>query len=115
MVLFALGHLVQSWRSRCKGAGREVLTWARALEYLVWFMAYVWAVPVIGYLAATLIFAGLLAVRVGYRAPRQIALALATGFVIVLVFKAGLSVKIPGAAIYEYLPGALRNFMILNF
>ena len=33
----------------------------------------------------------------------------------VLVFKSMLSVKIPGGEIYEYLPAALRNFMILNF
>ena len=34
---------------------------------------------------------------------------------VVLIFKSFLQVKIPGAAIYEYLPGALRSFFILNF
>ena len=38
-----------------------------------------------------------------------------TGLGIVLVFKAALSVKIPGGAIYEYLPDTLRNFLIVNF
>ena len=42
-------------------------------------------------------------------------MAAVMGFGIVLLFKTGLSAKIPGAAVYEYLPGALRNFMIANF
>jgi hypothetical protein len=38
-----------------------------------------------------------------------------TALSIVLVFKTFLEVKIPGGAIYEYLPDTLRTFMILNF
>jgi hypothetical protein len=38
-----------------------------------------------------------------------------TGLFIVLIFKTFLEVKIPGGAIYEFLPNTLRSFMILNF
>jgi hypothetical protein len=37
------------------------------------------------------------------------------GFSIVVIFKSFLEVKIPGGAIYELLPNALRSFFILNF
>ena len=115
MVFFGLGHLIISLRNRAPGTGAELGLWLRTLEYLAWFMVYVVVVPIIGYLPATLIFMVLLALRQGYRAPKQIAMAAGVGFLIVLVFKAFLSVKIPGGAVYEYLPAALRNFMIVNF
>ena len=76
-------------------------------------MVYVWAVPIIGYLLATLLFAMLLSLRMGYRGVMQIGGAAAVGIAIVVVFKSFLGVKIPGGAIYEYLPDALRNFMIV--
>ena len=78
-------------------------------------MVYVFAVPQIGYLLATVIFVTLMALRVGYRGPRMLGIAAATGLGIVLIFKTALSVKIPGGAVYEHLPDALRNFMIVNF
>ena len=115
MVVFGALHLILSWKDRVGGAGAEISIWLRAFEYLIWFMIYVAAVPIIGYLAATILFTVLLALRQGYRGTRQLIAAALLGFAIVLVFKTGLSVKIPGGAIYEYLPGAMRNFMIVNF
>ncbi len=115
MVFFALAFVVTGWRSRARGAGQELLNWIRPVEFLAWFMAYVWLVPVIGYLTATVPFTVLLAYRLGYRGPKMLLLAAAIGAAIVVVFKAGLSVKIPGGALYEYLPHAIRNFMIVNF
>ena len=115
MCVFGTLHAVAAWTRR---AGREVfeaVQWLRALEYLAWFMVYVWAVPIIGYLPATLIFMGALAVRAGYRNRRVILAALAMGLGIVLVFKTMLSVKIPGGVLYEYLPDALRSIAILYF
>ena len=56
-----------------------------------------------------------LAFRAGYRGPRMLCAAALTGLSIVLIFKTTLSVKIPGGAIYEYLPDIFRNFMIVNF
>ncbi len=37
------------------------------------------------------------------------------GFSIVVIFKSFLEVKIPGGAIYELFPNAMRSFFILNF
>ena len=115
MVLFGTAHLAMVWRKKAEGHRREALIWLRAAEYVVWFMAYVLAVPAIGYLGATILFTALLALRQGYRKARQVGTAIAIGIAVVLIFKTGLAVKIPGGAIYEYLPGGLRNFMIVNF
>lgn len=94
---------------------REAVSWLRALEFLAWFMVYVLAVPRIGYLPATVAFTVLLALRMGYRRAGTLWAAAGTGLAIVVVFKTLLSVKIPGGAVYEYLPDGLRNFLILNF
>lgn len=115
MVVFGLAQLALNWRNKTGWAAQEPLMWLRALEYLVWFMIYVSAVPVLGYLASTIMFTVFLSLRLGYRGSRNMIIAALLGFAIVLVFKTGLAVKIPGGAIYEYLPGGLRNFMILNF
>jgi hypothetical protein len=40
-------------------------------------------------------------------------LSVVIGAAIVLFFKAFLQVKIPGAALYEYLPVGIRTFFIL--
>ena len=116
MVLFGAGHLLVRWRMRAGGLlSQELFVWVRALEYLVWFMLYVRAVPLIGYLLATILFTVLLSLRQGYRGGRELIKAAALALAIVLVFKTFLSVKIPGGQIYEHLPDALRNFMIVNF
>ena len=115
MVVFGAFHALSVWRRQSSGAAGEVLTWARALEYLLWFMVYVWAVPIIGYLLATVVFTVVLALRQGFRRRSHLVVAIVLGFAIVVIFKAGLAVKIPGGTIYEYLPAGLRNFMIVNF
>ena len=116
MAVFSGLHFIT--RYRADDLRRELVeaaVWLRSIEFVGWFMLYVWSVPRIGYLPATLIVAPLLAYRLGYRTTKPLLAAAATGFVVVLVFKTFLSVKIPGGAIYEYLPTALRSFMILNF
>lgn len=115
MMGFGLAHLALSWRRQSGWAATEVLNWLRAIEYLAWFMIYVAVVPVLGYLTSTIIFTVLLALRQGYWDVRQLFAAAFLGLVIVLVFKTGLSVKIPGGTVYEYLPSSLRSFMIINF
>lgn len=116
MVGFGAAHFATRARiSDLKRDWDEARIWVRSVEYAVWFMAYVWLVPRLGYLPATLIVAPLLTFRVGYRSGQMVGASAAVGFAIVLVFKAFLEVRIPGGAIYEYLPGALRSFMILNF
>lgn len=119
MVIFGAGETVVSvrrFRNTAVGdIASELFDWLKAIEFAGWFLVYVLAVPIIGYLLSTLLFCVLLTWRLGYKStPRLVAAAL-TGLAVVLVFKSMLSVKIPGGEIYEYLPAALRNFMILNF
>ncbi len=94
---------------------KEAKIWMSVFEWAGWFLAYVVLVPVLGYLPMTLVFAPLLTWRMGYRSRRMLWSSVVFGGVlVVLVFKAFLQVKIPGAMVYEYLPGGLRNFFILN-
>lgn len=117
MTIFGTLELWFSWRRNASGRGDsiagEVLVWIRAIEYAAWFMAYVYIVPIAGYLPVTLAFCAALTWRLGYRNWRMIVAAMATGAATVILFKAFLSVRIPGGAVYEYLPAALRNFLIL--
>ena len=116
MVLFGALHL---WRLPSKRIAsddmREWRIWFFAIEWVLWFLAYVWIVPVIGYLPATMILAPVLAWRVGYRDARMLGISVGFAVVVVVLFKSFLQVKIPGGAIYEYLPDAMRSFFILNF
>ena len=116
MVFFAALHLLSSALSpRILGRWHEVWEWVRSVEYAGWFMAYVFVVPQLGYLLTTIIFAILLAIRAGYRQMRVFAGMALMAVVIVVVFKSFLQVKIPGGAIYEMLPTALRSFMLTYF
>jgi len=118
MLVFGAGELVAClWRNITRGGGSalaEVLHWLAAAEYLLWYMAYVLATPWIGYLPATVIFATLLALRVGYRGALLL-WAPVSGALIVLLFKGLLSVRIPGGALYELFPRAIRNFLVIYF
>jgi len=116
MVLFGGLHLWKLPRKRFDRADLvEWRIWLFAIEYVFWFLAYVLLVPVIGYLPTTLIFMPLLTWRMGYKDKRMLWIATVFGFGVVVLFKSFLQVKIPGGLIYEYLPGALRSFFILNF
>lgn len=109
-VLNCLGALLSQ---KTPGRGTEVVFWIRSLEYAVWFLLYVWIVPKIGYLGATILFTLVLTFRVGYRTKGMFIGAVAMAVAIVVIFKAFLQVKIPSGQIYEYLPDGIRNFMLL--
>ena len=116
MAGFAILHLIGSLVSpRIEGRWTEVKFWLRSFEFAIWFMVYVALVPRIGYLPASILFPAALAFRLGYRVPRQLFAAAGAGVVIVVLFKSLLQVKVPGGAIYEYLPDALRAFMLTYF
>ena len=93
----------------------EARKWLFVVEYALWFCAYVVVVPIIGYLFATILFMPSLVYRMGYRKKSILMWSVVFGIGTVVLFKSLLSVKIPGGLIYEYLPGALRSFFILNF
>lgn len=116
MVLFGGLHL---WKLPVRRFNRpdfiEWRIWFFAIEYVLWFLAYVMVVPRLGYLPTTLVFVPLMLWRVGYSDRRILWAGAAFSVAVVLLFKSFLQVKIPGGAIYEMLPGALRSFFIINF
>lgn len=116
MVICSALHLLSSLLSpKIDGRWQEIGFWVKSVEYAGWFMIYVIAVPKLGYLPATIVFAMALAYRLGYRGTRYLGSAAVFGLVVVVVFKSFLQVKVPGGAIYEFLPGALRAFFLTYF
>jgi hypothetical protein len=116
MVLFGALHVLHLPRRRIiRDDKLEARKWATVFEWVLWFLAYVWLVPIIGYLPVTMAFTTALAWRAGYRSPRMLWTAAGVGAGIVILFKSILNVKIPGSMLYEFFPGALRSFFILNF
>lgn len=116
MVLFGGLHLWKLPRKKFVTADyAEWKVWFFAIEWVLWFLAYVLLVPLIGYLPVTLAFMPLMSWRMGYRNKHMLWISAIFGLAVVVLFKSLLDVKIPGSAMYEYLPGALRSFFILNF
>lgn len=113
MTLFAGLHLITSAMSqRIEGRWSEVWQWVRSAEYAGWFLLYVAAVPALGYLPASIIAAGLLGLRVGYRTRGKLVSLIVSAVVIVVVFRGFLQVKIPPGALYDHLPDSIRLFML---
>ncbi|MEQ9694589.1 tripartite tricarboxylate transporter TctB family protein [Shimia sp. SDUM112013] len=116
MVLFGGLHLWKLPRRKFVTADfTEWKTWFFAIEWVLWFLAYVLLVPILGYLPVTLVFMPLMSWRMGYREKHMLWISAGFGACVVILFKSLLDVKIPGAMVYEYLPGFLRSFFILNF
>ncbi|MEY8827168.1 tripartite tricarboxylate transporter TctB family protein [Sedimentitalea sp. XS_ASV28] len=114
MCAFAFLHWLSSAMSpRIAGRWKEVALWLRSLEYVAYFLIYVIAVPVLGYLPSTMIFCVFLAIRTGFRQARCIAIAALFAVVVVIVFRGLLAVKIPAGAIYDHLPETLRSFALI--
>lgn len=113
MVLFSGLHMISSAVSpRIPGRWRELTFWLKSFEYVIYFLIYVVAVPWLGYLPSTMLFAVFLAVRTGFRTPGAIGIALAFGAVVAIVFRALLQVNIPAGRAYEYLPDSVRVFAL---
>ena len=121
MALFGLLYSIQIWRSykiqlgQVQGELNELSSWLRPLEFVFYFVLYVWSVPLAGYLLSTLLFFSLLTIRAGYRTLLMFWVSLATGFGIVIVFKSLLQVKIASGAIYDFLPDGLATFFMIYF
>jgi hypothetical protein len=121
----SLGYLIQSLRDlggdQLSTSNQKLLpwdelfAWIRAIEFAFYFLIYVYMVPFIGHLPATLIFCPLLTLRAGYRDLKIIGWSLFAGFLIVLIFKSILGVKLPAGAVYDLFPDQIRNFLILYF
>lgn len=116
MFLFALVNWYRASKvMRTPGRWQEASVWIRSIEYMGWYLVYVFSVPVIGYLLATLIFCLSLTWRVGYRSRLMFISAAGFAVFVVLFFKTFLNVKIPGGAIYDLLPEGLRYIMFRYF
>lgn len=116
MALFSALHVGACLRA-CKPdtEWREMLVWLRAFEFVLWYLAYAFLTPWLGYLLASVLTMVALVWRVGLRDRASLIWAgvFATGMV--LLFKTGLSVKIPGGALYALFPDPVRIFLSLNF
>lgn len=113
MTIFAVLHLIGSALSeRIMGRWREVLTWARSLEFAGWFLGYALLVPQLGYLPATLAFALALVARAGYRDRATYLWAGVAAVAIVVLFRGLLQVKLPAGALYDHLPDGIRQVFL---
>lgn len=110
---------VHRWRQRFllpTKASYEVSQYLAALEFVVYFILYTLAVPVLGYLFSTVILGSFLTYRLGYRSVTWILRSLITSLAIVLVFRTFLQIKTPGSIwVYDQLPTAWRAFMLTYF
>ncbi|WP_171128646.1 MULTISPECIES: tripartite tricarboxylate transporter TctB family protein [unclassified Ruegeria] len=91
----------------------EARRWAEPLEYLLWFLVYVAAVPRLGFLPMSILFACALTYRLGYRSRMGLMIAALFAVAMVVLFKGLLGVNIPGAQIYEFLPASVRTFFLV--
>ena len=113
MCAFAFLHCLSSAISpRVAGRWMEVIFWLRALEYVLYFLIYVMLVPIIGYLAATILFAVFLTVRAGFRGWAPVLVAVGFGLAVTVVFRGFLAVRIPAGAVYQHLPDSIRAFAL---
>lgn len=116
MLVFGAGNLaaclIRNARRRGAPMLPELARWLAAGEFLGWYLAYVLAVPWLGYLPATVLFTTLLALRLGYRG-RMLWAAPLFGAGTVILFKTLLKVRIPGGALYDLAPPALRTALVL--
>lgn len=116
MTVFAGLNWISAFVSpRIEGRWPEVQVWLHSFEFVFWFMAYVYAVPRLGYLPSTILFSLALALRMGYRSGKILGFAVLTSIFVVVIFKSFLQVKVPGGQVYEFLPDAIRSFMLTYF
>ena len=116
MTVFGLLNAISAYVSpKIPGRWEELKVWLNSMEYVAWYMAYVFIVPILGYLPSTIIFSMLLAMRVGYRTPGMLGVAALMGTTVVLIFKTFLKVNVPGGYLYEYLPDTVRAIMLTYF
>lgn len=114
MVAFAGLHLIGSVVSpKIDGRLKELSFWLRSVEYVVYFLIYVWSVPIVGYLLSTILFSLFLTIRLGYRSGTAIGSSVLFAIAVVLIFRTGLQVKIPPGQIYEHLPTSIRTFAMV--
>lgn len=102
-------------RGEWREARRIILNWWRPLEFLAYFAVYIWALGLIGYTPATLVFVLGLMWRTGLRSARWLMVGAAFALVMTAIFRWGLGVWMPTADLYDALPAPWRNWAIRWF
>ncbi|MEM7117153.1 MAG: tripartite tricarboxylate transporter TctB family protein [Chloroflexota bacterium] len=93
----------------------ELFQWAQPLEIFVYYVIYIYLLGIVGYFLSSFIFAAGVGWRVGLRSRRWVWAALFFTLGITALFRWGLSIWFPSAALFELLPGGLRIFFARNF
>lgn len=94
----------------------EVVQWLRGVEFIVYFIVYTRSIEVVGYLIATVVFAVLMVMRLGYRSWRWVGIAAMVSFLSVVFFRSLLQIKTPvNIWLYNQLPDGLERFMKVYF
>jgi len=97
-------------------ASYEFSKYLAALEYVAYFIAYTYFVPILGYLVSTLILGTFFTWRLGYRSPVWLLRGFGLSVVIVIVFRTLLQIKTPVSIwLYDQLPASVRAFMLTYF
>jgi len=113
MTIFAALNWISAFVSeKIDGRWAEIMVWIRSFEFVLWFMVYVILVPLLGYLPSTVLFGLALSFRMGYRSLKMLSISAFASIAIVVTFKSFLQVRVPGGKAYEFLPDALRSFML---
>jgi hypothetical protein len=92
-----------------------LLGWLRPLEFLFYYLLYVYSIQHAGYFPSTLVFVLFLLWRVGLTAPRWLLAGLGLIIFMIGVFRIGLGVWMPAPELYEIFPDAIRNALIRWF
>ncbi|MFN3937341.1 MAG: tripartite tricarboxylate transporter TctB family protein [Gemmobacter sp.] len=112
MALFSGLYLIVLLRSRAPSAEwRELLLWLRAFEYVLWYLAYAFLTPVLGYLPASVLVMVALILRAGPRSRGAVLAAAGFAVGMVVLFKSLLGVAIPGGRLYDLAPAGMRTFL----
>lgn len=85
------------------------------IECCLYYLAYVWLVPLLGYLLSSILFMVILTWRYGFRTKTMLLSSAITAIAIVVIFKTIMQLKIPAGQIYDFLPEPIRQFFLVNF
>ncbi len=96
-------------------ARAALLGWARPVEYLGWFAAYLWLIHHAGYGVATLGFVLFLIWRTGLWSVRWALAGVGLCAFMIAVFRMGLGVWMPAPDLYDIFPQAVRTVLIRWF
>lgn len=93
----------------------ELFEWLRPLEFFIYYIIYIWLLGLVGYFLSSAIFATGICMRVGLRERRWVYISIIFALTLTALFRWGLHIFFPAAALFEIFPGGLRTFLIRNF